>query len=218
MESTERVKRRLGLSSTAPTSEPQVVGSAGKKLREVRPLPIIDHALVPYPARLKHTKFIREYGHFLYMFRQLKINLPFIEAFQHMPSFLKDLLKQKDRQEMLSTVPLNLGIGELISTRMPFSLADSSFKYPKEIIENLLVKVDNLVFPVDVVFLDMEAYDRVPIILGHPFLCTVRALIDVFEGKITLRADDDSATYIAKSMRHPSGQDSLIDPCNHVDR
>ncbi|XP_076929369.1 uncharacterized protein LOC143593701 [Bidens hawaiensis] len=78
-----------------------------------------------------------------------------------------------------------LGLGEFTPTRMSLSLDDRSVKYPRGIIENLLVKVDNLVFPVDFVVLDMEANERVPIILGRPFLRNARALVDVFDGKIT---------------------------------
>nr|GEY63021.1 reverse transcriptase domain-containing protein [Tanacetum cinerariifolium] len=35
---------------------------------------------------------------------------------------------------------------------------------------------------------------RVPLILGRPFLSTAHALIDVYEGEITLRYDDQSLT------------------------
>ncbi|GJU70805.1 hypothetical protein Tco_1262210 [Tanacetum coccineum] len=35
---------------------------------------------------------------------------------------------------------------------------------------------------------------RVPLILGRPFLRTAHALIDVYEGEITLRNDDQSLT------------------------
>ncbi|XP_076889626.1 uncharacterized protein LOC143540459 [Bidens hawaiensis] len=44
-----------------------------------------------------------------------------------------------------------LGLGELTPTRMSLSLADRLVKYPRGITENLLVKVDNLVFPIDFV-------------------------------------------------------------------
>ncbi|XP_076914017.1 uncharacterized protein LOC143572854 [Bidens hawaiensis] len=80
-----------------------------------------------------------------------------------------------------------LDLGELTLTRMSLSLADRSVKYPRGIIENLLVKVDKLVFPVTFVVLDMEADEKVPIILGRPFLRTAMELIDVYDGKITLR-------------------------------
>ncbi|XP_076899530.1 uncharacterized protein LOC143553413 [Bidens hawaiensis] len=109
-----------------------------------------------------------------------------------------------------------LGLEELIPTRMSLSLADHSVKYPRGIIENFFVKVDNLVFPIDFVVLDMKANERVPIILGHPFLRTARALVDDFEGNITLRAGNNSVTNVAKSMRHSSSQDGFIDPCHPI--
>ncbi|XP_076949120.1 uncharacterized protein LOC143621646 [Bidens hawaiensis] len=208
METPGRVQPMLGPASTTPTSEPIVRGSEENKLRDIRPSPLIDHSRVPYLVRVKNQKLTREYGNLLDMFRQLRINLPFIEALQHMlkyAKFLKDLLKRNEILEELSTVPLNREfstivlnkvpeklpdpgvftvpcLGELTPTRMSLSLADHSMKYPRGIIENLLVKVDNLVFPVDFVVLDMEADERVPITLGHPFLRTARALFDVFEG------------------------------------
>ncbi|XP_076888197.1 uncharacterized protein LOC143538548 [Bidens hawaiensis] len=240
--------------STAPVASP-----VEKRSVEIRPSPVIDYSRVPYPARLKHQKYTREYGHFLDMFRQLKINLPFIEALQHMPKyakFLKDLLKRKERLGEVSSIPLmgdcsvvvlnrvpeklsDLGVftipylfgsdamshaladllelGELTTTRMSLSLADRSVKYPRGIIENLLVKVDKFVFPVDFVVLDMEADEKVPIILGRPFLRTAKVLIDVYDGKITLRVGDENVTYdVARSMKHPSDQDDYSGPCHSV--
>nr|GFC01085.1 reverse transcriptase domain-containing protein [Tanacetum cinerariifolium] len=44
----------------------------------------------------------------------------------------------------------------------------------------------------DFVILDFVADPRVPLILGRPFLSTAHALINVYEGKITLRHDDQS--------------------------
>ncbi|GKF68899.1 reverse transcriptase domain-containing protein, partial [Tanacetum coccineum] len=45
----------------------------------------------------------------------------------------------------------------------------------------------------DFVVLDFIADPRVPLILGRPFLRTAHALIDVYEGEITLRNDDQSS-------------------------
>ncbi|XP_076906108.1 uncharacterized protein LOC143562078 [Bidens hawaiensis] len=255
--------------SKTPIIEPQVE----KNSVVFRPPPDINIAHVPYPARLKNQKYTREYRHFLDMFRQLKINLPFVEALQHMPKyakFLKDLLKRKDRLGEVSSIPLSgdcsavvlnrvpeklsdpgvftipctfgsdmmsqaladlgvsinlmpyslfekLELGELKPTRMSLSLADRSVKYPRGIIENLLVKVDKFVFPVDFVVLDMEADEKVPIILGRPFLRTAKALIDVVEGRITLRVGDENVTYdIAKSMKHRDDSDDVSGPCHSV--
>ncbi|GKE98692.1 reverse transcriptase domain-containing protein, partial [Tanacetum coccineum] len=49
-------------------------------------------------------------------------------------------------------------------------------------------------FPADFVVLDFIANPRVPLILGRPFLRTAHALLDVYEGEITLRNDDQSLT------------------------
>ncbi|XP_035845815.1 uncharacterized protein LOC118492128 [Helianthus annuus] len=70
-----------------------------------------------------------------------------------------------------------LVLGELSPTRMTLFLADRSVKYPQGIVENMLVKVDKFVFAVDFLILDMEAYDNVPIILGHSFLRTAKTII-----------------------------------------
>ncbi|GJX37792.1 reverse transcriptase domain-containing protein [Tanacetum coccineum] len=58
--------------------------------------------------------------------------------------------------------------------------------------ENVFVKVGKFYFPVDFVILDFVADPRVPLILGRPFLSTAHALIDVYEGEIILRHDDQS--------------------------
>ncbi|XP_076908731.1 uncharacterized protein LOC143565738 [Bidens hawaiensis] len=92
---------------------------------------------------------------------------------------------------------------EPVPTRMSLSLANRSVKYPWGIVENVLVKVDKFVFPVDFVILDMEADDQVPLILRRPFLRTAKALIDVFDGKITLRVGEENVTFdVIKSMRN----------------
>nr|GEZ87839.1 reverse transcriptase domain-containing protein [Tanacetum cinerariifolium] len=57
-----------------------------------------------------------------------------------------------------------------------------------------LVVVGKFYFPADFVILDFVADPRVPLILGRPFLSTAHALIDVYEGEITLRHDDQSLT------------------------
>nr|GFC75569.1 reverse transcriptase domain-containing protein [Tanacetum cinerariifolium] len=65
---------------------------------------------------------------------------------------------------------------------------------PTGVAENVFVKVDKFYFPADFVVLDIIADPRVPLILGRPFLSTAHALIDVYEGEIILRHDDQSLT------------------------
>nr|GFD07974.1 reverse transcriptase domain-containing protein [Tanacetum cinerariifolium] len=56
---------------------------------------------------------------------------------------------------------------------------------------------------------------RVPLILGRPFLNTAHALIDVYEGEITLRYDDQSLTL--KCGDTPSISYNNLESLNKVD-
>ncbi|GKC38161.1 putative nucleotidyltransferase, ribonuclease H [Tanacetum coccineum] len=56
---------------------------------------------------------------------------------------------------------------------------------------------------------------RVLIILGRPFLATVRAMIDIFNKKITLRVGDDEVVFdIEQSIKRPTTED---DECYGID-
>ncbi|KAD4586318.1 hypothetical protein E3N88_23919 [Mikania micrantha] len=222
---------------------------------------------IPYPGRLKNENMEKHYGKFLDLFKQLHINLPFVEALSQMPKyakFLKDLLTNKQKLEELSHVILNeecsavlqnklpekmkdpgsftipcligglsvnnaladlgasinlmpysmfskLDLGEPKPTRMSIQLADRSVKYPRGIVENMLVKIGKFVFPVDFVILDMDEDRNVPLILGRPFLATSRALVDVWEGKLTLRVDEEEVVFrIKDSMQHTQSHDDTL--------
>ncbi|GJV08424.1 reverse transcriptase domain-containing protein [Tanacetum coccineum] len=74
---------------------------------------------------------------------------------------------------------------------MSIQLANRSIKYPIGVCKNLLVKLSKFIFPVDFLVLEMDKDELVLIILGRPFLATVRAVIDVREGKLSLRAEEE---------------------------
>ncbi|GJU09360.1 hypothetical protein Tco_1131756 [Tanacetum coccineum] len=69
----------------------------------------------------------------------------------------------------------------LKKTNILCEMADMSKKEPLEIVENVLVKIDKFLFPVDFVILDNTPFETT--ILGRPFLATIHAEIDVFAGK-----------------------------------
>lgn len=95
-------------------------------------------------------------------------------------SFEKALAYLGDSINVISYhVVKNLGLGEQKSTRMCISLTDISVRYPWVIVENMLVKVKNLVLFVDFVVLDMEEDVNIPLILGPSLLATSRALINM---------------------------------------
>ncbi|XP_024630203.1 interaptin-like [Medicago truncatula] len=88
-----------------------------------------------------------------------------------------------DLGAIINLMPLSmmkkLGGGEPKPTRMTLTLADRSISYPFGVPEDVLVKVNDLVFPADFVILDMAEDEDMPLILGRPFLATGRALVDV---------------------------------------
>ncbi|GJU77752.1 reverse transcriptase domain-containing protein [Tanacetum coccineum] len=87
-----------------------------------------------------------------------------------------------------------LKLSGLTETKMVLELADRTISKPTGVAENVFVKVGKFYFLADFVVLDFIADPRVPLILGRPFLRTAHALIDVYEGEIILRNDDQTLT------------------------
>nr|GEZ14525.1 reverse transcriptase domain-containing protein [Tanacetum cinerariifolium]GEZ18319.1 reverse transcriptase domain-containing protein [Tanacetum cinerariifolium] len=88
-----------------------------------------------------------------------------------------------------------LSLPDLTPTCMTLELADHSISRPVGIVEDVYVKVGLFHFPADFVFVDFDADPRVPLILGRSFLNTERALIDIFEGELTLRVGKEAITF-----------------------
>jgi len=100
-----------------------------------------------------------------------------------------------DLSAIINLMPLSifraLGLGEPKQTTVSLQLTDRLIKYPLGVIEDVLVKVDKFYFLVDFIVLDMEKDSNVPHIFGRPFLATGRTLIDVEEGELILRVQDE---------------------------
>ncbi|GKE41748.1 reverse transcriptase domain-containing protein [Tanacetum coccineum] len=98
---------------------------------------------------------------------------------------------------------------------MSIRLANHTYQYPIGVAENMLVQVGKFVFPVDFVILQMEEDDRVPLILGRPFLNTADAIIRVKNKELNLGIREDRATFhIDKVMQHSHVND---DTCFRMD-
>ncbi|GKA10698.1 reverse transcriptase domain-containing protein [Tanacetum coccineum] len=117
------------------------------------------------------------------------------------PCFLQDLEvcnSLADSRASINLMPLSiyekLGIGPLKPTRMTLELANRSVTFPMGIAKDVIVKVEIFNFLADFVIVDFEADPRVPIILGRPFLRTARALVDLYEEKLTLRVENEEVS------------------------
>ncbi|KAL1553222.1 hypothetical protein AAHA92_13924 [Salvia divinorum] len=77
-------------------------------------------------------------------------------------------------------------------------LADGSCIKPVGILENATVKVQNFLYPADFHVIRMSDTDSAGssrVLLGRPFLKTAKAIIDVFEGTISLRYHGKKYTF-----------------------
>ncbi|XP_070035407.1 uncharacterized protein [Nicotiana tomentosiformis] len=170
----------------------------------------------PFPQKINREKLDKQFSKFLDILKQLYINIPFTNALTQMPSyakFLKEILSSKRKLEEVSVVKLTkkikLKLGKMKDTGVSLQLADQSTKRPKGIIENILVRVDKFVFPVDFIVLEMEENTEVPLILCRPFLATRRAIIDVHQGQLILRVDEERVIFdIQKMMKFPGDESS----------
>ena len=64
---------------------------------------------VPYPQSLKKHKLDKQFMKFMDVFKKLNINIPFADALEQMPSYvkiMKDILSQKRRSADFETVNL----------------------------------------------------------------------------------------------------------------
>ena len=79
------------------------------------------------------------------------------------------------------SIYVELGLGELEPTNITLQLANRSVKIPRGIVNDVLVQVDKLYFPMDFVVLDTQPVvnqgTQFPMILSRPFSATSNAII-----------------------------------------
>ena len=201
----------------------------------------------------------KQFSKFLDAFKKLHINIPFVDALEQIPSyvkFIKEILSNKRKLKDSETVKLTeecsvifqnkmpqklkdpgsftipcttgttyfdkalcdlgvsanlmslsmykkLDLGEAKATIISLQLSDRFIKHPQRIIEDVLLKVDNFIFPTDFIMLDLEEDEEIPIIPGLPFLAIGRTLIDEQEGELILRFQDEKVIFnVFKAMKY----------------
>nr|GEW88052.1 reverse transcriptase domain-containing protein [Tanacetum cinerariifolium] len=134
-----------------------------------------------------------------------------------------ECLALADLGASINLMPLSvwnkLSLPDLSPTCMTLELVDRSISHPVGVVEDVFIKVGTFHFPVDFVVVDFDADPRVPPILERSFLKTERALIDVFEGELTLRIGkeaikinlDQTSRYSAKYNDMTANRIDVID-------
>ncbi|XP_016178400.1 uncharacterized protein PFB0145c-like [Arachis ipaensis] len=112
-----------------------------------------------------------------------------------------------DLGSSINLMPLSvmkrLGILEVQRATISLKLADKTQKRAYGMVEDVLVKVDDLHIPADFVILDTGEDRDESIILGWPFLATPKAIIDVERGELVLRLHEDCILFKIPTLRLP---------------
>ncbi|XP_019259727.1 PREDICTED: uncharacterized protein LOC109237803 [Nicotiana attenuata] len=139
----------------------------------------------------------------------------------HCCAILHNKIPQKCGDPGSFTIPYSLGserfdkalydwklegdLGVIKSIPLSLQLTDQKTILPEGIIEDILSRVDKSVFPVDFIVVDMEVHKDVPLILGRPFLCTGRAILDIYEGMLMLRVGNEKVVFqMKRMMKYPN--------------
>ncbi|GJZ48213.1 reverse transcriptase domain-containing protein [Tanacetum coccineum] len=172
-------------------------------------------ASIPFPSRRnderRREKANDQIEKFYEIFRDLSFEISFTDALMLMPKFastLKTLIGNKEKLSEMARTPLNENCSAVILNKLPKKLGDPGrFLIPCEFsgintcnaLADLGASINlmpySFQFPADFVVVDFEPDPRVPLILGRSFLKTSRALIDVYEGEITLRVGREAITF-----------------------
>ncbi|MGG6712775.1 UNVERIFIED_CONTAM: retroviral-like aspartic protease, partial [Salmonella enterica subsp. enterica serovar Weltevreden] len=109
-----------------------------------------------------------------------------------------------------------LNLGPLQPTRVVIQLTDRSFSFPEGMVEDVLVKVNNLIFPADFYIIDMDdtpSHHAPHMLLRRPFMNTTKTKIDVGQGTLSFEFDGEVVSYnIFDAMTHVPNAKSR----NHV--
>ncbi|GJS09516.1 reverse transcriptase domain-containing protein [Tanacetum coccineum] len=190
------ITTRSGVSYDGPPIPPPVVEKESEVTKDTE-LPSTED-IQPPPLVHEHTKDKEPSEEPSFVANKAKPNLPYPSRLNKQKIQFDSYLALADLGASINLMPLSiwkkLQLSGLTETKMVLELADRTISKPTGVAENVFVKVGKFYFPADFVVLDFIADPRVPLILGRPFLRTAHALIDVYEGEITLRNDDQSLT------------------------
>nr|GEU89201.1 reverse transcriptase domain-containing protein [Tanacetum cinerariifolium] len=190
-----------------------------------------------YPSRRNdernREKANNQIEKFYQIFKDMSFEISFADALILTPKFastLKALIGNKEKLSDMARTPLNkhcsavllkklpkklgdpgkLSIPNLTPTYMTLELADHSISHPVGVAEDVYVKVGSFHFSADFIVVDFDADPRVPLIIRRSFLKTGIALIDVFEGELTLRVGKEAITFnLDQTLRYSANYNDM---------
>ncbi|XP_070001895.1 uncharacterized protein [Nicotiana sylvestris] len=153
----------------------------------------------------------------------VQINIPLVDILQEVPKYakyIKDIVANKRRLTKFETVALTEECSSRIQGKLPQKLKDpGSFTIQisigKHVVGRALCDLGASInlMPLSVfrqLGLDYEPDQDVPFILGCPFLATGRAIIDICEGKMTMRVGDPVEVFnVYRALKLPTHYEEL---------
>nr|GEW41881.1 reverse transcriptase domain-containing protein [Tanacetum cinerariifolium] len=129
-------------------------------------------------------------------------------------SGMDECLALADLGASINIMPLSvwnkLSLPELSPMCMTLELANRSISRPVGVAEDVFVKVGTFHFSADFVVVDFDSDPRVLLILERSFLKTGRALIDVYEGELTLLVGKEAVTFnLDQTSRYSANYDAM---------
>ncbi|GJT93837.1 hypothetical protein Tco_1082682, partial [Tanacetum coccineum] len=137
---------------------------------------------IPYPSRRddqkSRDKASNQMEKIFQIFQDLRFDISFADALLLMPRFaptIKSLLMNKEKFLELAKIPLNENYSVMLLKKLPEKLGDPD-----------------------------KFFILFPLILGRSFLRTSCALIDVYEGELILRDENEQITFhVDGTSKHP---------------
>ncbi|XP_012488012.1 uncharacterized protein LOC105801234 [Gossypium raimondii] len=189
------------------TTSIEKMNSQGKLLSQTEPNPR-QHAnaltlrsgkvLKPNPGRLNQHRRGKEEKEILEAFRNVEINISLLDAIKQISryaKFLKELCTNK--RKLIGNKRVSVGASAVRVVNI--SLADMSIVHPEVVFEDILVKVNRLIFPADFYVIKMEednALGSSDILLGRPFLNIANTKIDVRSRTLTMEYDGEIDLFV----------------------
>ncbi|GKD58513.1 hypothetical protein Tco_1296022, partial [Tanacetum coccineum] len=181
-----------------PNSEPVVAPVSAPKPNQ--------KPSIPYPSRLNDQK-IREKANnqiekFYQIFQDLHFDISFADALILMPKFastLKSLISNKEKLFELARTPLNEHCSAVLLKKLPKKLGDP---------DKFLIPCDFPGMDKCLALANLGASINLMPLSARSFLKTGRALIDVYEGELTLHVGKEAVTFnLDQTSRYSSNYD-----------
>ncbi|KAI4315930.1 hypothetical protein L6164_023958 [Bauhinia variegata] len=192
---------------------------------------------LPFPNRFRKQKLEKQFAKFLEVFKKLHINIPFAEALEQMPSyvkFMKDILSRKLQD--YETIALTEECSAILQKKLPQKLEDpGSFTIPCVIGQEYFSKaLCHLGASINLMLLSvykklnigeakpttvsLQLADRSikyprgdPYHPGKTILSNLESLIDVQKGNLTLRVQEEEVTFdILKALKYPADEEACF--------